>query len=153
LKIAVPYLLWACWLVGSALLWDAPDWPIWLIFTAGLFVLLELLTVEVNDRLFHSSSIMVVMTAGSSLLIQPDSSAVFAMTLMAGLGALFPMTSGSVAGSSPWPTLGSRRCLVVLLGLILDVTLGGIGVPTSTDLILIASASAAAPWRSLTCGK
>jgi hypothetical protein len=57
---------------------------------AGLFVLLELFTVEVNDRLFHSSSIMVVMTAGVIFALQPESSAMFAMALMAGLGAFVP---------------------------------------------------------------
>ncbi|HEX6285907.1 MAG TPA: hypothetical protein VFZ80_00345, partial [Acidimicrobiia bacterium] len=68
---------------------DAPDWGVWLLFTA-LYVLLELLTVEVNDRMFQSSSIMVLMTAGVIFATQTSSDAVFALALMAGLGATVP---------------------------------------------------------------
>ena len=87
LKIAVPYFtLGLLTLVATYIFFDPPDWTLWLPF-AGLFVLLEFFTVEVNDRLMHSSSIMVVMTAGVIFAIRPESDAVFAMSLMAGLGA------------------------------------------------------------------
>src|SRR5690606_9695962 len=77
LKVAVPYsVLGAGALLLSYIFLDLPDWSVWLPF-AFLFILLELFTVEVNDRLFHSSAIMVVMTAGVIFAIQADSSATF----------------------------------------------------------------------------
>jgi len=63
LKVAVPYFaLGVAVLVGTYFLSDTPDWTVFLPF-AVLFVMLEMFTVEVNDRLMQSSSIMVVMTA------------------------------------------------------------------------------------------
>ncbi|HEY6634970.1 MAG TPA: hypothetical protein VI141_05080, partial [Acidimicrobiia bacterium] len=60
LKIAVPYFLAGVIVLTIVLAFgEAPYWPSWALFTA-LFVLLEWFSVEVNDKLFHSSSIMVV---------------------------------------------------------------------------------------------
>ncbi|TDI56936.1 MAG: hypothetical protein E2O96_01770, partial [Acidobacteria bacterium] len=90
LKVAVPYFsLGLIALVVTYLVSEPPDWRFWLVF-AALFVLLELFTVEVNDRLMQSSSIMVVMTAGVIFALRADSDALFAMTLMAAIGAFAP---------------------------------------------------------------
>jgi len=130
-------------LIVSGTVSDAPNWPIWFLFT-GLFVLLELFTVEVNDRLFHSSSIMVVMTAGVIFAIQPDSDAFFAMALMAGLAAFVPDDFKQRRWFQPMANFGQQAVSGAVAGLILDLSLGGIGVPRSPDLVLIALASAAA---------
>ncbi len=140
LKIAVPYfLLGIAALVTSALVSDSPDWTIWLLF-AGLFVLLELFTVEVNDRLFHSSSIMVVMTAGVIFAIESD--AAFAMSLMAALGALVPEDIRQRRWFQPMANFGQLALSGLSAGLLLDLILGGIAAPAPSDLFLVAVASA-----------
>ena len=121
---------------------DPPDWGVWLVFT-GLYVLLELLTVEVNDRLFQSSSIMVVMTAGVIFAIQPNSDAVFALALMAGLGATVPDDFRERRWFQPMANFGQQAMSGAVAGLVLDLTLGGMGTPISSDLFIIALASAA----------
>jgi HD-GYP domain-containing protein (c-di-GMP phosphodiesterase class II) len=144
LKIAVPYFTAGLLVtVTTLILADPPFWPVWLMFT-GLYILLELLTVEVNDRLFHSSSIMVVMTAGVIFAIQPGSNAVFAMTLMAGLGAFVPDDFKERRWFQPMANFGQQAISGAVAGLILDLSLGGLGEPDSSDLLLIALASAAA---------
>jgi putative nucleotidyltransferase with HDIG domain len=144
LKVAVPYFgAGVAVTVAAFLLAQPPEWPIWLLF-AGLYFLLELLTVEVNDRLFHSSSIMVVMTAGVIFAIQPDSSAVFAMALMAGFGAFVPDDFRQRRWFQPMANFGQQAVSGAVAGLILDLSLSGIGTPVAADLFLIALASAAA---------
>ncbi|HEX6286414.1 MAG TPA: HD domain-containing phosphohydrolase, partial [Acidimicrobiia bacterium] len=110
---------------------------------AALYVLLELLTVEVNDRMFQSSSIMVLMTAGVIFATQPSSDAVFALALMAGLGATVPDDFKERRWFQPMANFGQQAVSGALAGFILDVTLGGIGTPTSSDLLIIALASSA----------
>jgi len=144
LKIAVPYFVMGLVAIFvSAAVSDMPDWAIWLLFT-GLFVLLELFTVEVNDRLFHSSSIMVVMTAGVIFATQVGSDAMFAMSLMAGLAAFVPDDFKHRRWFQPMANFGQQAVSGAVAGLVLDLTLGGITDPTSSDLFLIAPASAAA---------
>ena len=144
LRIAVPYsLLGLLAIVVSATVSDMPDWRIWLLFTA-LFVLLELFAVEVNDRLFQSSSIMVVMTAGVIFATQPNSDATFAMAFMAGLAAFVPDDFKHRRWFQPMANFGQQALSGAFAGLILDLTLGAIDSPTSSDLFLIAPASAAA---------
>jgi HD-GYP domain-containing protein (c-di-GMP phosphodiesterase class II) len=146
LKIAVPYfLLGLLAIVVSALFFDAPDWTIWILF-AGLFVLLELFTVEVNDRLFHSSSIMVVMTAGVIFALETGSDASFAMSLMAALGALVPDDIRQRRWFQPMANFGQLALSGAAAGLILDLILGDIGEPTAGDLLLVAMASALAAF-------
>jgi putative nucleotidyltransferase with HDIG domain len=140
LKIAVPYFsLGIVALVASALVSESPDWMIWLLF-AGLFVLLELFTVEVNDRLFHSSSIMVVMTAGVIFALESD--AAFAMCLMAALGAFVPEDIRQRRWFQPMANFGQLALSGLSAGLLLDLILGGIADPSPSDLLLVAIASA-----------
>jgi len=139
----VPYFaLGVIALVVSFLYSDTPDWAVWALF-ASLFVLLELFTVEVNDRMFHSSSIMVIMTAGVIFAIQPGSDAVFAMGLMAGLGATVPDDYRLKRWFQPMANFGQLALSGAAAGLVLDLTIGDLGVPSSPDLFVIGLASAA----------
>jgi HD-GYP domain-containing protein (c-di-GMP phosphodiesterase class II) len=141
LKVAVPYsLLGIGTLALSYVFFDAPDWSVWLPF-AGLFVLLELFTVEVNDRLFYSSSIMVVMTAGVIFAIQPGSDAVFGMALMAGAGAVSPADFRERRWFQPMANFGQLVLSGAAAGLILDANLGGILIIDRSILLRVAVAS------------
>lgn len=132
-------------IVVSGLLTDSPDWPIWILF-AGLFVLLELFAVEVNDRMFQSSSIMVIMTAGVFFALNQGSDATFAMALMAGLAATVPDDYRERRWFQPMANFGQLALSGAAAGLILDLLLGGIGSPSASDLLLIAVASALASF-------
>jgi len=90
LKIAVPYFLMGLGsLVVSALVSGPPNWGIWAPL-AALFVLLEFFAVEVNDRMLQSASVMVAMTAGVILAMEPGSDAMFGMALMGALALFTP---------------------------------------------------------------
>jgi putative nucleotidyltransferase with HDIG domain len=144
LKVAVPYFVMGLVVLGGVLtVGDPPNWAIWALFTA-LFVLLESFSVEVNDKLFHSSSIMVVMTAGVIFAIEPDSSAVLGMTLMTAAGAVVPDDIKQRRWFQPMANFGQLAVSGAMAGLVLDVLLGGLGEPTSSDLFLIALAAAGA---------
>ncbi len=74
-------------LVVLFLVQDLPS-PIWLwALFAGTFVFFEWNTVEVNDKLFASPSVMVIMTAG---VIFGPQSAVLGCAVMAAMGLLQP---------------------------------------------------------------
>ena len=124
----------------AILLGDAPDWAIWSLFTA-LFVLLEWFSVEVNDRLFHSSSIMVVMTAGVIFAMDPNSSAFLAMALMAAVGGIVPDDIRERRWFQPMANFGQFVASGAAAGLILDYSVGHILSPTTGDLFVIAGAS------------
>jgi HD-GYP domain-containing protein (c-di-GMP phosphodiesterase class II) len=124
LRIAVPYsVLGMGGLVGSYFSFGLPDWTVWIPF-ALLFILLEGLSVEVNDRLFQSSSIMVVMTAGVILAIQEGSSATFAMALMASVGAFIPADFKERRWFQPMANFGQLVLSGAAAGLVLDANLG-----------------------------
>lgn len=129
----------------SLALAEPPDWSLWLIFT-GLYVLLELLTVEVNDRMLQSSSIMVIMTAGVIFAVQDSSQALFAMAAMAALGAFVPDDIKQRRWFQPMANLGQLALSGAAAGLTLDLVLGGIGQPTSGDLVRVAVGSALAAF-------
>src|SRR5690606_3694615 len=115
-------------LVGSYLYADLPAWSEWLPF-AVLYVLLEMFTVEVNDRQFQSSSIMVVMTAGVIFAIQPGSDAMFGMALMAGLGAFVPDDFGERSRFQPMANFGQMLLTAGAAGLVLGLGLGNLAGP------------------------
>ena len=129
-------------LVVAAFIGSFPSWPIWLLFT-GLFVLLESFAVEVNDRLFQSSSIMVVMTAGV-IFVLDGSSAFLGMTLMTAAGAVVPDDFRQRRWFQPMANFGQLALSGGAAGLVLDLTLGGIESVETSDLLLIAVASAIA---------
>jgi HD-GYP domain-containing protein (c-di-GMP phosphodiesterase class II) len=143
LKVAVPYFaLGTASLIVAAFIGRFPSWPIWLLFT-GLFVLLESFAVEVNDRLFQSSSIMVVMTAGV-IFVLDGSSAFLGMTLMTAAGAVVPDDFRQRRWFQPMANFGQLALSGGAAGLVLDLTLGGIESAETSDLLLIAVASAVA---------
>ena len=141
LKIAVPYFsLGLIALVVTYLVSEPPDWRLWLVF-AALFVLLELFTVEVNDRMLQSSSIMVVMTAGVIFAIQPDSDAIFAMTLMAAIGAFAPDDFRQRRWFQPMANFGQLALSGAAAGLLLDLNLGRLGGASTDAFVRVAVAS------------
>jgi HD-GYP domain-containing protein (c-di-GMP phosphodiesterase class II) len=144
LKIAVPYFMMGLGTLALVIATlRAPNWAMWFLFTA-LFVILEWFSVEVNDRLFHSSSIMVVMTAGVIFAMEPDSSATFAMALMCAVGAIVPADIRQKRWFQPMANFGQFAVSGAAAGLVLDFLLGGITDVATTDLFLIAGASMAA---------
>src|SRR5690606_3834103 len=129
LSIALPYALGGvAVLVATYLLADPAVWRDWLPFVI-LFVIIEMFTVEVNDRLFYSSSVMVVMTAGVVTAIQPGSDAVFAMALMAGLGAFTPVDFREKRWFQPMANFGQLVLSGAIAGAILDLGLGDLAGP------------------------
>jgi HD-GYP domain-containing protein (c-di-GMP phosphodiesterase class II) len=145
LKVAVPYFaLGTASLTAAALLGNFPSWPIWVLFTA-LFVLLESFAVEVNDRLFQSSSIMVVMTAGVIFALE-GSSAFLGMTLMTAAGAVVPDDFRQRRWFQPMANFGQLALSGGAAGLVLDLLLGGVQGAETSDLLLIAFASAVASF-------
>jgi len=150
LKIAVPYFaLGLVTLVVTYLVSEPPTWSFWLVF-AALFVLLEFFTVEVNDRLFHSSSIMVVMTAGVIFALQTESDALFAMTLMAAIGALAPEDFRQRRWFQPMANFGQLALSGAAAGLLLDLNLPDAEVATTQVLLRVAVASTLASLAYVT---
>ncbi|MCZ6738328.1 MAG: HD-GYP domain-containing protein [Actinobacteria bacterium] len=141
LKVAVPYFsLGLIALVVTYLVSETPDWRLWLVF-AALFVLLELFTVEVNDRMLQSSSIMVVMTAGVIFALRADSDALFAMTLMAAIGAFAPDDFRQRRWFQPMANFGQLALSGAAAGLLLDLNLPDMEVVTTQVLLRVVVAS------------
>jgi HD-GYP domain-containing protein (c-di-GMP phosphodiesterase class II) len=130
-------------LLSAAIWFDSPNWAVWGLFTA-LYVVLEFFAVEVNDRLFHSSSIMVAMTAGVIFALQPDSSATLGMALMAALGPLVPDDVRERRWFQPLANFGQAVVSAAAAGLVLDVGLSMAGTPTPQTLFLVAGVAAVA---------
>lgn len=144
IKIAVPYaILGLAALVVSFRLSEMPSWPVWVLF-AVLFVILEMFAVEVNDRLFISSSIMVIMTAGVIFAIQSDSSAMFAMALMAGTAMFTPVDFKERRWFQPMSNFGQLVLCGAAAGLVLDLGLGHIETLSTDSLLRVAAFSALA---------
>jgi putative nucleotidyltransferase with HDIG domain len=142
--IAVPYfLMGVVTLVVAYRFSGPPDWSVWLPFTA-LFVLLELFSVEVNDRLLHSSSVMVAMTAGVILAIEPDSDAMFGMALMCGMAMFTPLDFKEKRWFQPLANFGQFVVAGAVAGFILDANLGSIQSLGTEDLVRVAVASSLA---------
>jgi putative nucleotidyltransferase with HDIG domain len=145
LKIAVPYsALGIISLVVSYLVSDSPDWLIWIPF-AILFVLLEAFAVEVNDRMLQSSSVMVMLTAGVILAMEPGSDAMFGMALMGAIALFTPLDLKERRWFQPMANFGQIVTAAAASGFILDVFLGDLGEPSTANLpeVLLASALAA----------
>ena len=150
LKIAVPYFgLGVLVLAASVLFGKPPDWSLWIPF-ATLFVLFELFTVEVNDRLMQSSSIMVVMTAGVVSALTPGSDAVYAMALMAGLGAFVPDDFRERRWFQPMANFGQLVLSGTAAGLFLDLSLPESVTVTTDGLVRVAVVSSLAALAYVT---
>ena len=144
LSIAVPYFV-----IGMAMLVFAfsqsrfPDWGLWAVFVAA-FILLEWNAVEVNDRQFYSSSVMVALTAGTIFAIRPDTDALLAVALMAALGGVLPVDLKERRWFQPLTNVGQLALSGGIAGWILDTLLGGIEDVSTDHLVQIALAGAAA---------
>jgi len=143
LKIAVPYFVAGIFvLVAALVVFDLPNLTIWALFT-GLYVVLELFAVEVNDRLVMSSSIMVMMTAGVIFALDPDGSATAGMTLMAAFGPFVIDDFRQRRWFQPVANFGQQVIVAAVAGLILDLGLGHVTEPTVQTLFLVAVFAAA----------
>ncbi len=144
LKIATSYfVLGLAALLVSFIFSDPPVWLIWFPFT-GLFVLLELFAVEVNDRMLQSSSLMVVMTAGVIFAIQPGSDAMLGLVLMGAFGPLVFDDFREKRLFQPVANFGQMALAGASAGLILDLGLGGLGSATTGSLLRVAVTSSMA---------
>ncbi len=122
---------------------DAPPWTVWTLFSA-LYVILEFFAVEVNDRLFQSSSIMVAMTAGVIFALEPNSSATLGMALMGALGPLVPEDLKGRRWFQPMANFGQMVVAAAAAGLVLDIGLRVVNEPAVDNLWLIAIVAAVA---------
>jgi HD-GYP domain-containing protein (c-di-GMP phosphodiesterase class II) len=137
LKIAVPYFaLGLLVLILAIIFFDSPNWTVWALFT-GLYVLLEMFAVEVNDRLFQSSSIMVAMTAGVIFALDTNSSASLGMALMAALGPFVVDDFKQRRWFQPMANFGQQVVALAVAGLILDLGLGRVSEASVQTLFLV----------------
>lgn len=147
LRIAILYLTLGLLVIAAAIVWAQPsnwdNWDIWWVFAAA-FVVLEFSAVEVNDRLFQSSSIIVATTAGAYFALFPETSAFAAMVFMAALGPLVPADFKEKRWFQPTANFGQLVITAAAAGLTLDLTLARIPDPAASDLPLIALAGSAA---------
>lgn len=140
----MPYFALGLGVLGAALaFFDFPAWTVWALFTA-LYVGLEFFAVEVNDRLFQSSSIMVVMTAGVIFALDADSSATLGMALMAALGPFVLDDFKQRRWFQPMANFGQQVMSATAAGLILDFGLGRVDEPMVQTLFLVVPTALAA---------
>ena len=136
-------------LVGSLIISGPPDWGYWLPF-AILFVLLEFFAVEVNDRMLQSSSVMVAMTAGVILAMEPNSDAMFGMALMCGLAIFTPADFKEKRWFQPLANFGQFVLAGAVAGFIFDLYLDGVAHTTDAlVLVLVVSAAAALAYTTV----
>jgi HD-GYP domain-containing protein (c-di-GMP phosphodiesterase class II) len=150
LRIAVPYsAMGLAALVVSYLISDPPGWGFW-IPLAALFVLLEFFAVEVNDRMLQSASVMVAMTAGVILAMEPNSDAMFGMALMGALALFTPADFKEKRWFQPTANFGQIVVAGAVSGFILDFYLEGVPIATTSLMrILLVSAVAAFAYTTV----
>ncbi len=139
--------------VALAFAWppgDSFDWPLWSIFTVAFF-LLSFQSVEVNDRQYVSSSMMVVLTAGVYFALEPDASPVLAMSLLAAAG---PLTRSDIARRRVFvPAFNFGQLILsafaagTVLAFLIDELAGG-SRPNLTD-VMVATGSAALVYTAI----
>ena len=119
-------------LVVAAINGTFPETDRWLFFAVA-FVLLEFYSVEVNDRLFQSSSVMVALTAGVVFALG-GGSAMLGMATMAALGPLMPADLRERRWFQPLANFGQMTISAGAAGYVLDLVLDEV---RPTDLVLI----------------
>ena len=145
LRIAGSYGVVALLALAGVALWAEPPPFQMLALFAVAFVVLEFNAVEVNDRMFQSSSIMVLLTAGTLFAINADSSAAFGMAVMAALGPFVPQDFKERRWFQPLANFGQMVFSAAVAGLLLDWFLADIdGFLTPSGLVRVAAAGAAA---------
>ncbi len=150
LRIAIPYAaMGVTALVVSFLVSDPPNWGFWFPL-AALFVLLEFFAVEVNDRMLQSASVMVAMTAGVILAMEPGSDAMFGMALMGALALFTPADFKEKRWFQPMANFGQIVTAGAVAGFILDLNLDTVAATTrSLPLIMLVSAASALAYTTV----
>ncbi|HJQ94386.1 MAG TPA: HD-GYP domain-containing protein [Acidimicrobiia bacterium] len=109
-----------------------PSFWRWLLFAVA-FVVLEFNSVEVNDRLFQSSSVMVALTAGVVFALEGQSAAL-GMATIAALGPLVPQDLRDRRWFQPLANFGQLTVAAAISGLVLDQMLREVGFASRSDL-------------------
>ena len=109
-----------------------PSFWRWLLFAVA-FVVLEFNSVEVNDRLFQSSSVMVALTAGVVFALDGQSAAL-GMATIAALGPLVPQDLRDRRWFQPLANFGQLTVAAAVSGVILDQMLRDVGFASRDDL-------------------
>jgi len=137
-------------LVGSFLISDMPDWVYW-VPLAVLFVLLEFFAVEVNDRMLQSASVMVAMSAGVILAMEPRSDAMFGLALMGALALFTPLDFKEKRWFQPLANFGQIVTAGAVAGFLMDAFLEGVNDASTQVLIrvLVVSAIAALAYTTV----
>ena len=115
--LATGYVLAGLGVLAATAAFDGrfPTFWRWVLFAIA-FAVLEYNSVEVNDRMFQSSSVMVVLTAGHRLRSGRELGGTGPGDASPLSALCFPTTSGIDAGSSRWPTWDSWLSRPVLPG-------------------------------------
>jgi len=119
-----------------------PSFWRWLFFAVA-FVVLEFNSVEVNDRLFQSSSVMVALTAGVVFALE-GTSAALGLATMAALGPFVAADLRNRRWFQPMANFGQMVLTAGSAGLVLDLMLADVGPARRSVLGLIAFAGVVA---------
>jgi HD-GYP domain-containing protein (c-di-GMP phosphodiesterase class II) len=140
--IATSYSLVGVAILIAAIYFGVFPQPLWLwALFAVAFTVLELNSVEVNDRLLQSSSVMPALTAGVVFVLS-GYSATLGLAAMAALGPLVPADIRQKRLFQPLTNFGQLVASAGAAGLVLDVMLADLALPvTGSDVILVVAAS------------
>jgi HD-GYP domain-containing protein (c-di-GMP phosphodiesterase class II) len=133
------FALGSAWALGTRFWGGFPNVATWLFFAAA-FVALEMRAVEVNDRLFQSSSVMVALTAGVVFSLGQGSAAL-GLAMMAALGPLVVDDVRQKRWFQPLANFGQMVVTAAAVGLFLDVVLSGVGRSRLVTIALLAIAA------------
>ena len=130
--------------LGALIAFDGrfPSFWRWLLFAVA-FVVLEFNSVEVNDRLFQSSSVMVALTAGVVFALEGQSAAL-GMSTIAALGPLVPQDLRERRWFQPLANFGQLTVAAAISGLVLDQMLRDVGIASRGDFSAIVLAGTVA---------
>jgi len=146
--LATGYVLAGLGVLAAATAFDGrfPTFYRWVLFAIA-FAVLEYNSVEVNDRMFQSSSVMVVLTAGIVFALDGDSAALGLATIAA-LGPLLPDDLRHRRWFQPMANMGQLVVSAGAAGFVLDIMLANVGSPTTRFLprIVVAGVVASAVY-------
>ena len=121
--LATGYALAGLGVLSAAAVFDGrfPTFYRWVLFAVA-FAVLEYNSVEVNDRMFQSSSVMVVLTAGIVFALDGNSAAL-GLASIAVLGPLLPDDLRHRRWFQPMANMGQLVVSAGAAGLVLDLSL------------------------------
>jgi hypothetical protein len=142
--VALAYSLTGVLTLVALILFDGRFPSFWrFVLFAVAFVVLEFNSVEVNDRLFQSSSVMVALTAGVVFALEGESAAL-GMAAIAALGPLVAQDVRERRWFQPLANFGQLTVSAAISGMVLDVGLRNVGIASRNDLAAIALAGTVA---------